>query len=224
MNLALTPLMASLGPAALLLLMGVVFAETGLLLGFFLPGDSLVFTAGVLVGGGAMYLPLWLVAAGTFVAATAGDQVGYLVGRRFGPRLFNKDSRLFSRRHASQAQEFFSRHGPKAVVLARFVPVVRTFTPVVAGVGTMGRRRFTAYNLIGAVTWGVGMLCGGYFLGGVPFVAAHVELLVVGIVTLSLVPAAIELLRRRVRSRGLRGRAQPVAHGSERPLVDATQP
>ncbi|MDQ4054752.1 MAG: VTT domain-containing protein [Actinomycetota bacterium] len=225
MILALTPLMATLGPLALLLLMGVVFTETGLMLGFFLPGDSLVFTAGVLVASGAMHVPLWLVAAGTFVAATAGDQVGYLVGRRVGPRLFHgADSRLFSRRHASQAQRFFTRHGPKAVVLARFVPVARTFTPVMAGVGDMTRRRFTAYNLVGAVAWAVGILCGGYFLGGVPLVAAHVELLLVGVVTLSLVPGAVELLRRRVRGRASQdSRGRSDARSSEQPHADAKQ-
>jgi membrane-associated protein len=143
----LTPLMAALGPLAVLLLMVVLFAETGLLIGFFLPGDSLLFTAGVLVAAGVVPLPLWLVAAGAFAAAAMGDQVGYLLGRRFGPRVFHRsDLRLLAKDHVIRARVFFDRHGPRAVILARFVPVVRTLTPVVAGVGHMPRRRFTLYN------------------------------------------------------------------------------
>jgi membrane-associated protein len=198
----LTPLMMVLGPLALLLLMGVLFAETGLLVGFFLPGDSLLFTAGVLVAAGAIHLPLWLVAVGAFVAATVGDQVGYLVGRRFGPRVFSRrDSRWLSRDHVSRAEAFFERHGPKAVVLARFVPVVRTLTPALAGMGHMPRRRFTAYNLAGGLVWAVGILLAGFFLGGIPLVAAHVELLALAVVTASLVPSVLTILRRRSRNR-----------------------
>src|SRR4051812_12638403 len=138
------------GPLSLLVVMGIVFAETGLLAGFFLPGDSLLFSAGVLLAGGAIHLPFAVLAVGVVVAAFLGDQVGYLIGRRLGPRLFTRpDSRLFSRRHALRAHEFFQRHGAKAVVLARFVPIVRTFTPTVAGVGAMPYARFVSYNAIG---------------------------------------------------------------------------
>ena len=204
----LTPLMAVLGPLALLLLMGVLFAETGLLAGFFLPGDSLLFTAGVLVAAGAVPLPLWLVAVGASLAAVVGDQVGYLVGRRFGPRVFSRpESRWLSRRHVARAEAFFERHGPRAVVLARFVPVVRTLTPALAGMGRMPRSRFTAYNVAGGLAWAVGMLLAGYFLGGIAFVAAHVELLVLAVVAVSLLPAAIAVVRRR---RGRTGAAEPV--------------
>ncbi|RYB93685.1 DedA family protein [Nocardioides oleivorans] len=194
------------GPLSLLLVMAIVFAETGLFAGFFLPGDSLLFTAGVLVAGGIVHVPLAVMAAGVVVAAFAGDQVGYLVGRKAGPRIFNRpDSRLFSRKHADRARAFFDRHGSRAVVLARFVPVVRTFTPTVAGVGEMPYRRFVGYNAIGALVWGVGVLAAGYLLGGVPFVAAHVELLSLGIVALSVLPAGASLLagrRRRTSSGG----------------------
>ena len=194
----LTPLMAVLGPLAVLLMMAVLFAETGLLVGFFLPGDSLLFTAGVLVAAGVMHLPLVVVATAAFVAAAAGDQVGYLIGRRFGPRVFSRPrSRLFSPTHVVRAQAFFERYGPRAVILARFVPLVRTFTPVVAGVGEMPRGRFTAYNLVGAALWAVGLLVAGYFLGGIPLIAAHIELVAVGMVALSLVPAAAAFVRRR---------------------------
>src|SRR5680860_1619926 len=145
---ALTPFLMALGPVALLLMMGVVFAETGLLIGFFLPGDSLLFTAGILTAAGVVHLPFWVMAVGLFAAAAAGDQVGFLLGRRWGPRLFNRpDSRLFSRTHAQRAHHFFTRHGSKTVVLARFLPVVRSFTPVVAGAVRMPYRRFTFYNL-----------------------------------------------------------------------------
>lgn len=199
---ALTPFLLVLGPVALLVAMGIVFAETGLLVGFFLPGDSLIFTLGVLAAGGLLHLPLWLVAAGLLVAAVAGDQVGYLVGRRFGPRVFSRsESRFFARSHADRAQAFFAGHGPKAVVLARFVPVVRTFTPVVAGVARMPRRRFTAYNVVGALAWTTGLLAVGFFLGGVPLVAGHIELVAICLVVLSLVPALAGLLRRRATRR-----------------------
>ncbi|MFC5679121.1 VTT domain-containing protein [Aeromicrobium endophyticum] len=194
----LTPLLLSLGPVALLLVMAVVFAETGLLLGFFLPGDSLLFLAGALVASHVIHVPIWLVAIGVFVAAAAGDQVGYLIGRRFGPTVFSRpDSRLFKQEHAERAQAFFTQHGQVAVIAARFVPVVRTFVPVVAGVGSMSRRRFTAYNLVGALLWAVGVVAAGYLFGGIDFVAAHIELITIAMASVSLVPATVEVIRRR---------------------------
>jgi membrane protein DedA with SNARE-associated domain len=198
MLIALTPLLSVLGPAALLVAMAIVFAETGLLLGFFLPGDSLLFTLGLLSAAGAIHLPVWVIVVGVFVACVAGDQVGYQLGRRFGPRVFKRESsRWFRASHAERARVFFDRHGAKAIVLARFVPVVRTFTPVVAGVAGMPRRRFTAFNVGGGFLWSVLLVAAGYFLGGVPMVAAHVELIVVGLVLLSVVPAIIAYLRTR---------------------------
>ena len=199
---ALTPLLLLLGPVALLVAMGIVFAETGLLVGFFLPGDSLLFTLGVMSAGGLLQLPIWLVALGLLVAGVAGDQVGYLLGRRFGPRVFERtESRFFSRAHADRAHAFFARHGPRAVVLARFLPVVRTFTPVVAGVARMPRGRFTAYNIAGAAAWTIGLLAIGFYLGGVPIIAAHIELFAIGMVALSLIPALISVLRHRLAGR-----------------------
>lgn len=188
------------GPVSLILIMAVVFAETGLLIGFFLPGDSLLFTTGVLLAGGVIHLLFAVVALVVVVAAFAGDQVGYLIGRSVGPRLFRReDSRLFSAAHLERAHAFFLHHGPKAVILARFVPIVRTFIPTVAGVATMPYRRFVAYNAVGAVGWGVGMLAAGHLLGGVPFVAAHVEAMTLGIVALSLAPVILSVLLRRFR-------------------------
>jgi membrane-associated protein/undecaprenyl-diphosphatase len=192
----LTPFMAVLGPFAALLLMAVLFAETGLLVGFFLPGDSILFAAGVLVAAGAVHLPLWLIAIGAFAAAVAGDQVGYLLGRRFGPRLLRRRSHHLERAHA-----FFDKHGPRAVMLARFVPLVRTFTPAVAGAARMPRGRFTVYNVLGGLAWAVGLLVAGYFLGGVPLVAAHIEVFAVGMVAASFVPGAMMYLGRRLRGR-----------------------
>jgi membrane-associated protein len=205
-----TPLLYHLGSLAVLLVMAVVFAETGLLAGFFLPGDSLLFLAGALVASNVIGLPLWVLAVGVFVAAMLGDQVGYLIGRRFGPRVFSKpDSRLFRREHADRAHQFFARHGSRAVVLGRFMPVVRTFVPVVAGVADMPRSTFTAFNALGALVWAVGVVTVGFFFGGIPFVASHIELITIAIAGVSLVPAALELLRRRHRGTPLSRAVDP---------------
>jgi membrane protein DedA with SNARE-associated domain len=194
MTAVLTPLLYSLGVLAPLLVMAVVFAESGLLLGFFLPGDSLLFLAGALVASHVMPVPVWLLGAGVLLAAVVGDQVGYAIGRRAGPRLFSRpDSRLFSHANVERAEHFFARHGAKAVVLARFVPVVRTFVPATAGVGRMDRRVFTVFNLLGAVVWTVGVLTTGFLFGGVPFVAHHIELITIGLAATSLVPGAVAL-------------------------------
>ena len=195
--------LTSLGsPLALLLIIAIVFAESGLLVGFFLPGDSLLFTTGVLLAGGFIHLPFVLVAVAVVFAAFAGDQVGYLIGRSAGPRLFRReDSRLFRRSHVDHAHAFFARHGPRAVILARFIPIVRTFTPTVAGVGAMAYRRFVVYNAIGATGWGVGMLTAGHLLGGVPFVAAHVEVMTLAVVAVSVLPGVLSIVRSRVHGR-----------------------
>jgi membrane-associated protein len=193
----LTPLLYTLGPLAILLVMAVVFVETGLLLGFFMPGDSLLFLAGALVASHVIALPFWVLAAAVFVAAVAGDQLGYLIGRRYGPKVFSRpDSRLFRHENAERAQAFFARRGALAVILGRFVPVVRTFVPVVAGVGKMPHRAFTALNLVGALIWAVGIVTVGFFFGGITFVAAHIELITIAIAGVSIIPAAIEVLRR----------------------------
>jgi membrane-associated protein len=194
----LTPLLYTLGPLAIFLVMAVVFTETGLLVGFFLPGDSLLFLAGALVASHVIALPFWVLGAGVFVAAVAGDQLGYLIGRRFGPKVFSRpDSRFFRHENAERAQAFFARRGALAVILGRFVPVVRTFVPVVAGVGKMPHRTFTALNVVGALTWAVGIVTVGFFFGGIAFVAAHIELITVAIAGVSIIPAALEVLRRR---------------------------
>lgn len=178
-------------------LLAIVFAESGLLAGFFLPGDSLLFTAGLLAAEGVLSLPLILV--GCFVAAVAGDQVGYAFGRRVGPALFRRpDSRLFHQRNVERARTYFEQHGPKTVVLARFLPVVRTFTPVVAGVGQMDYRTFVTYNVVGGLLWAVGLTCLGYVLGeSVPDIDRYLLPMVLVIGAVSFVPVLRELWKLR---------------------------
>lgn len=208
----LAPLLATMGAAGLLLVMAIVFAETGLIVGAFLPGDSLLFTVGVMVAAHVLPLPLWLAVVACAVAAIVGDQVGYALGRRFGPSVFSRShSRLLNPRHVDRAQQFFARHGSKAVVLARFLPVVRGFTPPVAGIGGMPYRRFAVYNVIGGVAWTVVMLVAGFFAGGVPLVAQHIELLAIGLVALSVVPACAMWVRNRMRRRARRAADLPLA-------------
>jgi membrane-associated protein len=176
----------------------VVFAESGLLIGFFLPGDSLLFTCGLLITAGTMDFPLWGAIALICVAAILGDQVGYMFGRKVGPSLFKRqDSRLFKQENVTKAQEFFEKHGPKSLVLARFVPVVRTFTPIIAGVSGMKYRSFVVFNVIGGVLWGAGVTLLGSWLGNVEFVHKNIELILILIVFLSVIPIIIEFLRAR---------------------------
>jgi membrane-associated protein len=165
LGLSLDPkeIIDSLSPYGEIGLWLIIFAETGLLVGFFLPGDSLLFTAGLLASQG--HLDIALVVIGCFVAAVLGDATGYTIGARAGPRLFRReDSRFFKQEYVERTKGFFDRHGAKTVLLARFVPIVRTFTPVMAGVGTMRRRTFTLYNVVGAFVWTVGVTMLGYAL------------------------------------------------------------
>jgi membrane-associated protein len=179
-------------------LLAIVFAESGLLFGFFLPGDSLLFTAGLLASQGKLNLAVVLV--GCFVAAVAGDQVGYAFGNRVGPALFRRpDSRFFKQEHLEKAQGYFDRYGSKTIVLARFVPVVRTFAPIVAGAGSMPYRTFLTFNVLGGFLWACGVTTLGYFLGEVSWVRHNLELAILGIVALSLLPIAVEMLRARRR-------------------------
>ncbi|MEU7677166.1 VTT domain-containing protein [Micromonospora taraxaci] len=180
-------------------ILAIIFAESGLLIGFFLPGDSLLFTAGLLVADGHyLHQPLWLLCLLVAVAAIAGDQVGYLFGKRIGPSLFRRpNSRLFKQENVHRANDFFARHGARSVVLARFVPIVRTFTPIIAGVSRMHYRTFLIYNIIGGTLWGVGVTVLGYFLGQITFVKANIEIILIGIVVVSVLPIGIQLLRSR---------------------------
>jgi membrane-associated protein len=191
-------LLRALGPSVLVGLCLIVFAECGLLVGFFLPGDSLLFTAGLLVATGAIEVPLWLVCALLVVAALLGNVCGYWIGRAAGPSIFSRpDSRLFKREYVDRTHAFFTRYGGRAVVLGRFVPIVRTFITVMAGVGRMQARRYLAYSFVGGVAWAAGVTLLGHWLGGFAFARDNIELMLVGVVTLSLVPILVEVLRSR---------------------------
>ncbi|MEW2329660.1 VTT domain-containing protein [Micromonospora chersina] len=180
----------------------IIFAESGLLIGLFLPGDSLLFTAGLLVADGRyLHQPLWLVCLLAAVAAIVGDQVGYLFGKRVGPSLFRRpNSRLFKQENVHRANAFFVRYGARSIVLARFVPIVRTFTPIIAGVSRMHYRTFVTYNVLGGVLWGTGVTVLGYFLGQISFVKSNIEFILIAIVLISVLPIGVQLLRSRHRS------------------------
>jgi len=188
------------GPWALWGAVAIVFAECGLLLGFFLPGDSLLFTVGLLIGTGQIKEPLWLSCLLLTVAAFAGNVSGYEIGRRTGPAIFGReDSRLFKREYVDKTVEFFDHHGSRAIILARFVPIVRTFITVTAGVGRMDRRRYLMYSGIGGAAWACGVTVLGRLLGTFEFVHKNIEAMLLLVVAVSLVPVAVEFLRERAR-------------------------
>lgn len=182
------------------MLFAIVFAETGLLVGFFLPGDSLLVTAGLVAASGA--LDIWQLNVLLIVAAVIGDSVGYAIGRRLGPRVFTREkSLLFNPAHVERTRRFYARHGAKTIVIARFVPIVRTFAPTVAGVGQMEYRRFVFYNVAGGVGWVVSMTSAGYLLGqSIPNIGDRVHWVAGVVIALSLIPIAVELLRERRRA------------------------
>lgn len=195
----------------------IVFAESGLFA--FLPGDSLLFTAGLLVANGEyIKQPLWLVCTLIVAAAVIGDQVGYLIGKYFGPKLFNKpNSKLFKRENLDAAHDFMEKHGPKAIVLARFVPIIRTFAPMVAGAGAMKYRTFLTYNIIGGIAWGAGVTCLGYKLGQFEVIKTNIEPIFIGIVLISVIPVVFEVLKAR------KGRKEKAAEAAEAPAVDSVE-
>jgi membrane-associated protein len=178
------------------LLFGIVFSETGLLAGFFLPGDSLLFTVGVVAGAGK--LNLLLINLVLIVAAIVGDGVGYLLGRKAGPAVFNRpDSALFKKEHLERTRAFYEKHGGKTIIYARFIPIVRTFAPFIAGVGQMSYARFLSFNIFGGIGWVVLMTTLGYILGDVEFVRRNFEKVILGIIFISVLPVIIEYLRSR---------------------------
>jgi membrane-associated protein len=178
-------------------IVAIIFAESGLLVGFFLPGDSLLFTAGFLASQG--FFDISLLAILCFIAAVTGDSVGYWFGAKVGPRIFTKeDSLFFQKKHITRAQRFYEKYGGKTIVLARFMPIVRTFAPIVAGVGMMKYRTFLAYNVIGGFFWAVGVSVAGYFLGkSIPDVDKYLLPIIVLIIVLSVAPTAWHLLKER---------------------------
>lgn len=175
----------------------VVFAETGLFFGFFLPGDSLLFTAGLLASQDI--LPFWPLAIGVFIAAVVGDTVGYWFGKKTGPTLFaREDSRFFKKKYVEQAKVFYEKHGKKTIILARFMPIVRTFAPIVAGVANMNYRVFIAYNIIGGFIWAFGLTIAGYFLGTViPSADKYLLPIIFVIIITSFIPAIVHMVRER---------------------------
>jgi membrane-associated protein len=176
----------------------IIFAECGLLIGFFLPGDSLLFAVGLLAAQGEISYPLWLCCAVLFAASVVGNALGYWIGDRYGPRVFRSGaSRLFRPEYVAKTHEFFDKYGNRAIVLARFVPIVRTFITVMAGVGTMAFRRFLVYSTAGGLLWAVGVTMLGYHLGSVPFVKNNVEVMLLAFVAIAVVPVGIEFLRDR---------------------------
>ena len=202
MNLSPSHLIDAFG---LIGIAAVIFAETGLLIGFFLPGDSLLFTAGAAAAGALPRLSfnpnIWVLILVVVVAAVAGDQTGYLLGRRAGPALFKRsDRRVLKAEHRDRTIAFFDRHGPKAIVLARFVPIVRTLCPVVAGVGDMPYRSFARVNVVGGVLWGAGVTLIGYRFGNMAVVRDHLELTLLVIVGISVLPAVFAVAQERFRS------------------------
>jgi membrane-associated protein len=177
------------------ILTAIIFCETGLVVTPFLPGDSLLFAAGAVAARGQIELALLLVCLS--VAAIAGDTVNYWIGKKFGLSLFDRFPRLLKREHLERTQAFYAKHGGKTIILARFVPIVRTFAPFVAGVGTMDYRRFLLFNVVGGIAWVAICMLAGYFLGNLEPVKKNFELVVVGIVIVSVLPIAIEWLRHR---------------------------
>lgn len=197
---ALFDLEALLKSGGLAILAAIVFAESGLLIGFFLPGDSLLFVAGFLASsaGGEVLPPLPWVIIVCVAAAIIGDQVGYVIGNKAGPAIFNRsESRLFNPKHVEKANRFFDKHGSKTIVLARFVPIVRTFAPVVAGVGKMDYKTFVRFNIVGGLLWGGVIPALGYFLGQIDAVKNNIEIAIIAIVVLSVLPMAAEFWRHR---------------------------
>ena len=195
----LTELVAAYGPWIYLILFLIVFCETGLVVMPFLPGDSLLFVAGAIAALGGMDVHLLVITL--IAAAVIGDTVNYQIGKYFGHRLFsNPDSRVFRRGYLEKTHDFYARHGGKTIILARFVPIVRTFAPFVAGIGGMGYRKFLSFNLVGAVLWVAGICYAGYLFGNLPVIRSNLSLLIVAIVFVSFLPGLIELWRvRRLR-------------------------
>ena len=185
------------------LLAGIVFAETGLLVGLFLPGDSLLFTVGVVAGAGGLNIVqicLLLV-----IASITGDQAGYFLGHRTGPKIFSRqDSRFFKQEYVTHTQAFYAKHGGKTLIYAKFVPIVRSFAPFMAGVGRMPYLRFFSFNVFGGIGWVLSMTMAGYFLGGIPLIQRNFEKVVIAIVVVSVIPVVIQVWQARRKSDPLR--------------------
>ncbi|MCB0726397.1 MAG: VTT domain-containing protein [Ignavibacteriae bacterium] len=178
----------------------IIFAETGLLVGFFLPGDSLLITAGLIAAQG--YLDINVMIISLILAAIIGDQVGYIFGKKTGPKIFKREKSIFfAKDHLVKANQFYEKYGGKAIIFARFVPFARTFAPIVAGVANMNYRKFVTYNIAGGILWIVSMSLAGYYFGNIPFVKKNFEYVIIGVIILSLLPVVIGYLKHRKESR-----------------------
>jgi len=185
----------AIAQGGLILIALIVFAESGLLIGFFLPGDTLLIAAGVLAAQGTLSIEMTIIAIA--IAAIVGDNVGYTIGQYSGKRLFHKrDGVLFRHEYIEQAQNFYDKHGGKTIILARFVPIVRTFAPMVAGIGKMPRGKFFAYNVVGAVIWSTSVTLLGYWVGSkIPNIGDYLEFAILGVMVLAIIPAIWHIVR-----------------------------
>ncbi|MEZ5184868.1 MAG: VTT domain-containing protein [Candidatus Nanopelagicales bacterium] len=202
-----------LGPLALIGVIFIIFAECGLLVGFFLPGDSLLFITGLFIAQGFIDTPIGVAATLLALAAVIGNATGYWIGYKAGPKLFSRpDSRFFRKEYVDKTHQFFERYGARAVVLARFVPIVRTFITAMAGVGRMNFRTYIVYSTIGGILWGAGVTVLGYLLGNVPFVKDHIELILIGVVGVSVLPIVFEYWRHKREAAALADQSVPDAN------------
>ena len=189
-------LLTNLGDIAFWVVLAIIFAECGLLIGFFLPGDSLLFVTGLFIAQGFISINIWLASFLLIIAAFVGNAVGYWIGAKTGPALFRRpDSKLFKQVYVEKTHAFFEKYGARAIVMARFVPIVRTFITAIAGVGRMDPRRFLIFSAIGAFFWAGCVTVAGYFLGTIPFVKANVEIILILIVVVSIVPMIVEFIK-----------------------------
>ncbi len=189
---------ASMGPWLYVILFAIIFAETGLVVTPFLPGDSLLFAVGALCASEGSVLNIWVMMVLLIVAAILGDAVNYSIGARIGPRVFHSEtSRLLNKKHLLKTQRFYEKHGGKTIIIARFIPIIRTFAPFVAGIGRMGYQRFVSFNVIGALAWVIGFLAAGFVFGNLPIVKKQFHIVIIAIIILSIMPAVIEIIKER---------------------------
>jgi membrane-associated protein len=191
-------LLTNLGDIAFWVVLGIIFAECGLLIGFFLPGDSLLFITGLFIAQNYISINIWLAAVLLTISAILGNAVGYWIGKKAGPALFRKpDSKLFKREYVEKTAEFFEKYGARAIVMARFIPIVRTFITATAGMGRMDFRRFMLFSAVGGVLWAGGVTILGYFLGNIEFVKKNIELILILVIVISVIPVVIEWIKHR---------------------------
>lgn len=195
-NIDVQSLIATYGTLVVIVVCGLLFAETGLLFGFFLPGDTVLFPTGLALATGVLHFPLWAACLLFAIAAWMGDQTGYWIGRKLGPAVFRRpNSRFFKHENVERAHKFFERYGSKAIILAHFVPIMRTFIPVAAGVGEMSYNRYLRYNLVGVIGWTFGVTLLGAGLGQIPFFANHVDIVTIVFLVVSFIPILTEIIR-----------------------------